>query len=123
MDSTPTPPQQLSESDARLWATFAHLGIVAGFIIPLATVLVPLIIWLVFKDKSAFVDRHGRSALNFQLTMLIAFAIAGILTVVYIGFLLMIALGVLNLVFSIIAAVAANKGEGYKYPLSLELVK
>lgn len=123
MDSTPTPPQQLSESDARLWATFAHLGIVAGFIIPLATVLVPLIIWLVFKDKSAFVDRHGRSALNFQLTMLIAFAVAGILTVVYIGFLLLVAVGVLNLVFSIIAAVAANKGEGYKYPLSLQLVK
>lgn len=123
MDSTPTPPSQLSESDARLWATFAHLGIVAGLIIPLATVLVPLIIWLVFKEKSAFVDRHGRAALNFQLTMLIAFAIAGILTVVYIGFLLLVVLGVLNLVFSIIAAVAANKGEGYKYPLSLELVK
>lgn len=123
MDTTPTPPQQLSESDSRMWATFAHLGIVVGFIIPLATILVPLIIWLIFKDKSAFVDRHGRAALNFQLTMLIGFAISAVLMIVYIGFLLMVVLGVLDLVFSIIAAVAANKGEAYKYPLSLELVK
>ena len=123
MESHPTPPQQLSESDARMWATFAHLGIVAGWIIPLATVLVPLIIWLIQKDKSAFVDRHGRAALNFQLTMIIGFVIGGILTLVYIGIFIIAALGVLDLIFSILAAVAANKGEEYKYPFSLELVK
>lgn len=123
MESHPTPPQQLSEGDARMWATFAHLGIVAGWIIPLATVLVPLIIWLIQKDKSAFVDRHGRAALNFQLTMIIGFVIGGILTLVYIGFFIIAALGVLDLIFSIMAAVAANKGEEYKYPFSLELVK
>lgn len=123
MDSTPTPPNQFAESDARMWATFVHLGIVAGWIIPLATILVPLIIWLVQKDKSAFVDRHGRAALNFQLTMIIGFVIAGILTLIYIGVFLIAALAVLDLVFSILAAVAANKGEEYKYPFSLELVK
>ena len=106
-----------------MWATFAHLGIVAGWIIPLATVLVPLIIWLIQKEKSAFVDRHGRAALNFQLTMIIGFVIGGILTLVYIGIFIIAALGVLDLIFSIMAAVAANKGEEYKYPFSLELVK
>ena len=55
--------------------------------------------------------------------MIIGFVVAGILTLVYIGFFLLAVLGVVDLIFSILAAVAANKGEEYKYPFSLELVK
>lgn len=108
-----------STKDERMWATFAHLGIVAGLVIPLGSILAPLIIWLVQKDKSGFIDEHAKEALNFQITMLIAFIISGILMLVIIGFFLIIAVAIIDLVYSIIAATKANNGEPYKYPKNL----
>ena len=90
----------------------AHLlGIVSGFV-------GALIIWLIKKDQSAYVDVQGKEALNFQSTMLIAFVGAWILMFILIGMLLMA-----NLVLCIITAVAASKGEHYKYPLAIRLLK
>src|SRR5579875_3723389 len=112
-----TPPayvaaQPLSQSDERLWATLIHIGgIIIGFISP-------LIGYLVLKDRSSFVREHARQALNFQITVAIASIIAGFLWLVVIGFILSPAIWIVNIVFSIIAALAANKGEMYKYPLT-----
>jgi uncharacterized Tic20 family protein len=108
-----------STKDERMWATFSHLGIVAGLVIPLGSILAPLIIWLVHKDKSSYVDEHAKEALNFQLTMLIAFIISAILMIIVVGFFLMAAVGIIDLVYSIIAATKANNGEHYKYPKNL----
>lgn len=113
----------LNSKDERLWATLAHLGIVAGLIIPFGSVLGPLIIWLVFKDRSSYVDYHAKEALNFQLTMLIGFVACIILMFIIIGIPLLIALAIVDLVMSIKAAMAADKGEHYKYPYSLRLIK
>lgn len=85
----------------------------------------PLIIWLVNKDDSskAFVNDQAKEALNFQITITIAMLICFVLMIVIIGGLLAPLVGILNLVFCIIAAVKANNGEAYRYPFALRLVK
>lgn len=118
----PPPPRSLSESDARTWATFAHLGILVGLIIPLGSVLTPLLIWMTQREKSDFVDHHGKEALNFQITMLILMIVGAILAFFKIGFVLVGILAIINFVFSVIAAISANKGDRYKYPYTLRLI-
>jgi uncharacterized protein len=111
------PVAQTPNNDDRNLAMLAHLlGIVSGFI-------GALIIWLIKKDQSAFIDEQGKEALNFQITMLIAFVVAGMLMVILIGALLMPLLFVANLVFCILAAVAVSKGEHYRYPVAIRLLK
>ena len=100
-------------------ALLAHiLGIFTGFI-------GSLVIWLINKDnpEKSFVTDQAKEALNFQITLIIAYFISGILTLVLIGFLLMAAIGIANLVLCIMAAMKANNGEAYRYPFALRLIK
>jgi len=94
------------------------LGILIGFISP-------LIFWLIYKDRSKFLDTNLKSALNFHLTTIIAFIAASILTAVTFGILsiLFLVIGVLILIFCILAFVKTRNGENYKYPLSIPFVK
>ena len=103
----------------RTMALVAHiLGIFTGFI-------GALIIWLVNKDDSSkpFVVDQSKEALNFQITVAIAYIISSILVVVLIGTLMLAAVWVANLVLCILAAVKANNGEAYRYPFTLRLIK
>lgn len=79
--------------------------------------------WLVKKDTMPFVADQGKEALNFNITVFIAAFVSGILTLVLIGFLLLIVVGIAWLVLTIMAALAANKGEAYRYPFTLRLIK
>ena len=110
-------PQPLSPNDEKLYATLTHVGGIFFSVIP------ALIVFLVFKDRGPFIRAHSLTALNFQLTMLIAAAIGSMLTIVGIGFLVLGAVSIAILVFSIIAAVAANNGQFYSYPLTIPFVK
>ncbi len=111
------PPPPLSPSDQRLWATLIHAGGIFFGILP------SLIGYLVLKDRGAFIREHTRVALNFHITVLIALAAGSILSIIVIGIFVLIAVGVLDLVFCIMAAVAASNGQLYKYPLSIEFIK
>ena len=102
---------------------FAHLASLVGIVIPLGTILGPLVVWLVKKDTMPFVDDQGKEALNFNITVALAFVVAFILSFVLIGLLLMPLIGLAWLVFAIIAAIKANNGEYYRYPFTLRLVK
>jgi uncharacterized Tic20 family protein len=82
----------------------------------------PLIIWFVARDDQPFVKHHAAEALNFQIVLLIAGFITGALMLVLIGFLLLPVLIIGAIVLEIMAAVAANRGEWYRYPLNLRLV-
>lgn len=119
---SPTP-MPLSESDARMWAMLAHLSALTGMFTVIGSVVGPLIVWQIQKDKSAYVDYHGKEAVNFQITMAIAFAVSFILMFVLIGFVLLWIVGAVWLVFTIIAAVKANNGEYYRYPLTVRFIK
>ena len=117
----PPPPSSVepAPADQRTMALAAHLlGIFTWFI-------GALVIWLINKDDAskAFVTDQAKEALNFQITIAIAMAICVVLMIVFIGALLMPVVGVLNVVFCIIAAVKSNNGEAYRYPFTLRLIK
>lgn len=119
----PTPPyaapvqQPMSPADEKLWATLMHVGgIVFGF-------LAPLIGYFVLKDRGPFVREHTVSALNWQLTLLIGYIVGYVTTLLFIGFLILPAVSIVAIIFGIIAALAANKGESYRYPFSIAFVK
>lgn len=107
----------LTDSDQRMWSVFAHIGGV------FVSFIVPLVILLVFKGRGAFVEDQAKEALNFQITLAIAYVVGGILTIVLIGFLIIPAAAICSVVFAIMAAIASNRGELYRYPLSLRLIK
>ncbi|MGH8174080.1 MAG: DUF4870 domain-containing protein [Rhodanobacteraceae bacterium] len=119
----PVAPQPVGNSDERMWAMFAHLSAFAGFVIPFGSILGPLVIWQIKKNEYPLVDDQGKEALNFQITMAIAFVASLILMIVLIGFILIWAVGLFDLIMIVIAAIRANNGERYRYPLTLRLVK
>ena len=103
-------------TDDTAMATLVHLlGLFSTF-------LGPLTIYLVKKDESPFVRRHAAEALNFQITMTIAYVISLILTFFIVGLFVMLAVGAFWLTFSILATFAANRGEDYRYPINIRMV-
>jgi hypothetical protein len=100
-----------------MWAILTHVG---GIFLHW---LAPLITFLIFKERGPFVRWHTRQALNFQLTLLLAYIAGIVLAIVFVGFFVILAAYVLNIVFGILAAVAANRGEFYRYPIAIEFVK
>jgi len=113
-----------SQAQDRSWATLCHLVALAGFVgIPFGNVLGPLIFWLMMREKYPEIDEHGKESLNFQLTMTIYTIVAGLCLFIIIGMILLPAVLVTNLVFLIIAAVKAGRGEFYHYPLTIHFVK
>ena len=85
--------------------------------------IAPLIIWLIKKDESRFVDQQGKEALNFELTLMIGFVAGALTTCILIGFFILAAVQVVNIVFGILSTIAVNKGEPYRYPLCIRFIK
>jgi len=109
--------------DERTWGMACHLGVFAGFIFPFGNIVVPLVIWLIKSEELPFVKDQGKEALNFQITAFIAFMVCALLMVVGIGFLLAGPLVIYVGIAVIIAAVKANEGVFYRYPLAIRLIK
>ena len=108
----------------RTWTVACHAASLLGFFIPAGGhILPPLVVWLMKRAESAEIDAHGKESLNFQFSMLIYSIIAGILTLVLIGFLLLPLLHVLNVVFVVIASLRASEGQLYRYPLTIRFLK
>ena len=103
--------------DDQTMAMLAHLlGVFTWF-------LGALIIWLIKKDQSPFVDDQGKEALNFQITMAIGWVVAGVTAFFCIGAFIALAIFVVNIVFCIMGALKANQGIAYRYPFNIRLVK
>ena len=123
MSETPPPPPPaapqapLSESDERLYASLSSAG---NIIFPL---IAPLIVWLIFRERSAFVDAEGKKALNFGILAVIVYIVGAVLAIIIIGVFISLAMFIVAVIFGIQAAIKNNKGESYKYPFTLNLVK
>ena len=109
--------------DARTFGMLCHLLAFAGFIIPFGSIIGPLVMWLLKREDHPFVDDQGKEALNFNISMMIYFIVAAILAIIVIGIPVMIGLVIFWLVITIIAAIQANSGTAYRYPLNLRLIK
>jgi uncharacterized Tic20 family protein len=116
--------------DPRMWAMLCHLAGLAGFVIPviISGIIAPLVVWQIKKDEHPFIDEHGKESVNFQISMSL-YTVIGIIAclVTCIGAVLIpfvaVALCIIDLVFLLIAAVKANNGEHYRYPISIRFIK
>ncbi|SFG50228.1 hypothetical protein SAMN05421678_106172 [Actinopolymorpha cephalotaxi] len=112
----------MTVEDERNWAFGAHLGSFVAAYVALGF-LCPLIVLLAKGKDSAYVRYHAVESLNFQLTTLLAAAIAGLLVFVVIGLVLLPFIGIAYVVLVILASVAARRGEWYRYPVNIRFVK
>lgn len=136
-DVNPTPTTTPAQAPAagtpsmqeRQWGMAAHLSAFSGLLVPLGSILGPLIVWLIKKDEMPFVNDQGKEALNFNILVGIIAAVLLVMTVgtFGIGMLLTLPLGfatcLIWVIFTIIAAVKTNEGVAYRYPINLRLVK
>ena len=107
----------LRSDEEKLWAVAAHLGpLLLGF-------LAPLMVWLVFKDRSQYLDRTGKEALNMQISYLIYGAVAGFSIILLIGLVLLPVVVVAWLVLMVVATVKVANLEDYRYPAIIRFIK
>jgi uncharacterized Tic20 family protein len=133
--AAPPPPTAAATAEEKQWAMFAHLSVLLGGLVTsgwggsIGFFIGPLVIWLMKKDTMPFVADQAREALNFAITVSIACVALFILTIMSLGIgliltvPLMMAIGIAALVLCIIAAMKANQGIAYRYPIALRLVK
>jgi uncharacterized Tic20 family protein len=130
----PTSPPPVPESNAALpselsseeknMGMFCHLAALSGYVgVPVGWLLGPLVIWLIKKETMPFVDQEGKKAINFQISVMIYALVCLPLCLVFIGFILLMALGILDLIMVIVNAMKASKGEETRYPLSMTFIK
>jgi len=125
--SSAIPPAATAASDTTTWAMAAHLTALASLLVGFPFVG-PLIVYLA-KKENPFVRRHAAEALNFNLSIMLYTLILGVVTAillfVLVGFLLIplfVLLGAAWIIFTVVAAVAASRGEEYRYPLTIRFV-
>lgn len=107
-------------SDQDMWGMFIHLSQLCGYIIPFAGLIAPIVLWQIKKKESYIIDLHGRIVVNWIITGLILGVLFGLLCFVFIGIPLLMALGLVGIIFPIVGGVKANSGEVWKYPCSIK---
>lgn len=112
-----------TSKDDKTWAMLCHLSALAGLVIPFGSIIGPLIVWLIKKDEMPLVDIHGKKALNFQITMAIAYITCFLLMFVAVGLILLPIVAIFDFIMIVIASIKANDGKEFNYPLSLTLIK
>lgn len=111
-------------ADECTWAMIAHLSAFAGMVVPLVGHIGgPLVVWLAQRDRSAFVERQAKEALNFNLTVALAGLLFTALVLLGIGVTLLAALALVWFILTIVAAIKANEGLDYRYPVALRLIR
>ena len=116
---TPVSNGSIGGMSSRTYATLMHVSAFAGFIIPTASIIAPLVMWILKKDEDSFVNENGKYILNFQISTVIYALVALILCFVLIGVPLLFLIGIGNFTCIIIGALKANQGIAWKYPLAI----
>ena len=107
---------ELDEKQKRIWGIMVHLLALAGFV-------APLVIWLIKRDESSFIDDQGKESLNFQISILIYLVISLLLLFVIIGFIIVPAVILFDFAMIFVASVKASAGEKFRYPLCIRFIK
>jgi len=123
-----SPASKETNKDARMWGMICHLAALAGIVVPvIGSVIGPLVVWQIKKDEFGFVDEQGKEAVNFQISILLYLLISAILWVPLsffcVGVVIPLAISIVDLIFLLVAAVKANDGEHYRYPLTIRFIK
>ena len=111
------------EMQTRQWALFLHLSLLAGFVVPILGLVAPIVIWQLKKAELPGLDVHGKIVMNWIISLILYGVISALLIMVLVGIPLLIALGIVCVVFPIIGGIKANNGEVWVYPLSFQFLK
>lgn len=112
------------KNEEKTFGMLCHLLGFAGVIgIPFGNILGPLIMWLVKKNESSFVDQCGKESLNFQISLTIYAVVCALLTIILIGFAGLFAILIIDIICIIKASIKANNGKTYTYPLTIRFIK
>lgn len=117
------PPMSLQTPDEKQMGMFLHLSQLANLIVPPVGIILPIVIWQMKKDEIPALDAHGKMVTNWIISSLIYAVISGILVIVLIGFIGLLAVWLMGIIFSIIGGIKANEGELWEYPLTIKFLK
>jgi uncharacterized Tic20 family protein len=118
----PQPPSGPFSAEEKQMAMWCHLSGLATFLIPLGNIVVPLVLWTTKRDTMPFVEKEGRESLNFEISITIYYIVSIILIWACVGIVLVFALMIFHIVFVVLAAVEASKGNSYRYPLCIRFI-
>ena len=105
------------------WAVILHLSQFLGYLVVIVGFVAPILIWMLMKNQYPGLDAHGKNVMNWILSSLIYVMIGFLTALLGIGIIVLIALGVVGIVFPIVGAVKASQGIAWKYPLTIEFLK
>jgi uncharacterized Tic20 family protein len=111
------------EEQTKLWGMFLHLSIFAGYLVPIAGWVAPIVIWQLKKNELPGIDIHGKNAVNWIISHAIYLCVSVMLVFFVVGIPCLLALGVVAVVFPVVAAIKANNGEVWEYPLSIKFLQ
>ncbi len=119
----PMAPSALQTPEQRQMGMFLHLSQLANVILFPIGIIVPIVLWQTQKEKMPALDAHGKMVTNWMISVTIYAIVSFILMFVLIGFLTIIAVGVMGILFPIIGGVKANNGELWEYPATIKFIK
>ena len=109
--------------ELRQFTILMHLSQFAGIFVPMGGLVLPIIMWVTNREQSQTIDRHGKSIVNWMLSLIIFLIGSAILSMVLIGIPMIIALVIANFIFVILGAVRAREGKLFTYPMSFNFIK
>jgi uncharacterized Tic20 family protein len=115
-----------ASAEEKNWAMISHIAAFVALVplVPvIGMVLGPLVVWLLKKEEMPLVAQNGVEALNFNISMFIAYCVAFVLCFILIGIPILVGLIIFHFIVTILAAIKASEGGVYKYPFSMKLVK
>lgn len=119
----PMPPASLQTADEKQMGLILHLSQLANVIFFPVGIVAPIIIWQTQKEKMPAIDAHGKMVANWMISVTIYSIVSIILMFVLIGFLTILAVAIMGIVFPIIGAIKANNGELWEYPVTIKFIK
>jgi len=117
------PPTSLQTAEQRQMGLWLHLSQRANVILFPVGIIIPIVLWQTQKEKMPALDAHGKTIANWMISSIIYAMASVVLMFVLIGFVTILAVGLMGIIFPIIGAMKANNGELWEYPLTIKFIK
>jgi uncharacterized Tic20 family protein len=117
MEPPSLPADPVPNADEKNLALLMHVLSLVGF-----GLIGTLIVWLLKKESSPYLDKHGRELLNFQISLMIYVLASFLLVFILVGIPLLIVIGLGSLVLTIISLIKASEGKIYRFPLTIRML-
>jgi len=121
LSEPPPPPGPNLDEQTSYWAMVLHLSQFAGYLVPLAGLVAPIILWQIKKTELHGIDPHGRVVANWIISGILYLGLGLLLVFIslFVGVLVLSVLALLGIVFPLIGGIKASSGEVWEYPMSI----